>query len=72
MHDPGLGARCLSHPTLLPPSKQTPAPSLFSCAVTRVESGGYVLVQLNVLTKDMDMFGYADGSNKAVGMKQLF
>mmetsp|Transcript_8572 Transcript_8572/g.14740 ORF Transcript_8572/g.14740 Transcript_8572/m.14740 type:complete len:200 (+) Transcript_8572:185-784(+) len=31
--------------------------------VTRVESAGAVLVQLNVLTKDMDVFGYTDGSS---------
>ncbi|PNH12840.1 B9 domain-containing protein 1 [Tetrabaena socialis] len=32
--------------------------------VTRVQSGGHVKVQLNLLTKDMDMFGYVDGSGR--------
>ncbi len=34
------------------------------CAVTRVESNGYVLVQVNVMTKDMEVFGIATGNNR--------
>lgn len=42
-------------------------------AVTRVESNGHVIVQLNVLTKDMEVFGYTDGSGKdgSGGIKHL-
>ncbi|EFJ46108.1 hypothetical protein VOLCADRAFT_105683 [Volvox carteri f. nagariensis] len=32
--------------------------------VTRVQSGGHVKVQINLLTKDMDVFGYVDGSGR--------
>lgn len=32
--------------------------------VTRVTSGGHVTAQINIMTKDMDQFGYVDGSGK--------
>lgn len=32
--------------------------------VTRVQSGGFVTLQLNIMTKDMEVFGYSDGSNQ--------
>ena len=32
--------------------------------VTRVASGGHVTLSLNVLTKDMEAFGYADGAGR--------
>uniref|UniRef100_A0A7S3VGU1 B9 domain-containing protein 1 n=1 Tax=Dunaliella tertiolecta TaxID=3047 RepID=A0A7S3VGU1_DUNTE len=32
--------------------------------VTRVVSGGYVIAQINVMTKDMELFGYTDGSSR--------
>ncbi len=43
-----------------------------AAAVTRVVSSGVVMVQLSVLTKDMDIFGYSDGaSGKTVNIKHL-
>jgi B9 domain-containing protein 1 len=32
--------------------------------VTRVESGGFVNVQVNVMTKDLEVFGYENGKNE--------
>lgn len=35
-----------------------------AATVTRVTSNGYATISLNVLTKDMGLFGYADGTNR--------
>ncbi|KAK9829078.1 hypothetical protein WJX72_003769 [[Myrmecia] bisecta] len=35
--------------------------------VTRVVSNGHVKVQINIMTKDMEMFGYVDGSQATGG-----
>lgn len=32
--------------------------------VTRVTSAGHVNVQINLMTKDMETFGYSDGSGR--------
>eukprot|EP00967_Tisochrysis_lutea_P023025 scaffold26296_cov17-Tisochrysis_lutea.AAC.1 len=39
-------------------------PNIALPAVTRVVSGGYVIAQINVMTKDMELFGYTDGSSR--------
>lgn len=39
--------------------------------VTRVVSNGHVNVQVNVLTKDMEVFGYSDGSVRGQGATKI-
>eukprot|EP01024_Parvocaulis_polyphysoides_P047667 TRINITY_DN45203_c0_g1_i1.p3 TRINITY_DN45203_c0_g1~~TRINITY_DN45203_c0_g1_i1.p3 ORF type:complete len:119 (-),score=13.74 TRINITY_DN45203_c0_g1_i1:65-421(-) len=39
--------------------------------VTRVSSGGYVVVKLHVVNKDMQQFGYDDGSQSRCGIVEL-